>query len=359
MKYKSVLVLNEGFSDNLGDQAINESIHHLLKVNGLNDVKFHDFTKKLSEPSKISTMEQAFLEDTSILVKLSRLLPVKLRWLIINLKRVIKVSNHKYDQVIIGGGQLVLSNGTFPMAMFCWVFFLKLFGNKSITICGVGLGTKFSFIDRLLFKYSLMSLSKIYIRDEKSQLILKNLFKVKSEFIYDVAFIHNKSDHQVEHTYEYESLLGVISYSVYEKYAQGGVISKDEFFETWITLLSEYQIPLQTTKLFYTTKEDREASLEFKNYVQREYQINLPLIETNTLDMLIENISCSKVIISARMHALILAFTYNRNITVYPISGKLIEFKNMIDSGVVLEGMQELIESQFTKLLDGKYDGSK
>lgn len=354
MNPKSVLVLNEGFSDNLGDQAINESIHYLLKANNFLDVKFQDYTKNINEPLKTLTMTKANQRDTSVSVKLARLLPVKLRWLIMNLNRIMNVSNRKYDQVIIGGGQLVLSNGTFSIAMFSWVLLLRLFGNKNITICGVGLGTEFGWADRMLFKHSLRSISKIYLRDKKSQSIMKDLFNVESEFIYDVAFIHNKSDNKIEKRDKHESLLGVISYEVYRRYTKGEVISKDDFFETWITLLSESQISLQATKLFYTTNEDRDASIEFMDYVKRKYQIIVPLIETNQIDILITELSCSKVIISARMHALILAFTYNRNVTVYPISGKLIEFKSMIDSGVVLEGIQELIESQFTKLLDGK-----
>lgn len=351
MKPKSVLVLNEGFSDNLGDQAINESIHYLLNKNGVTDIKFQDYTKNLNRAIDISTSLETTSDNSSLFVKLLRLLPVKLRWLLRNLVRIIRTSRKKYDQVIIGGGQLVLSNDTFSIAMFTWVFFLRLFGTKHIYICGVGLGTKFSYLDRFLFKYSLKNITKVYLRDKKSQLTLMNVFKVKSEPIYDVAFIHNKLDSKPISSTENKFLLGVITYDVYKKYAIGIPLSKEAFFETWITLLSESNILLKDVKLFYTTKEDRLASIEFKNYIKQKYNIDLQIIETYKLELLISEIKSSDVVISARMHALILGFTYERNIVVYPISDKLIEFKGMIESGVALSDMQKVIEEQFSQLL--------
>lgn len=358
MQPKSVLVLNEGYSDNLGDQAINESVHYLLKGNGVTEIEFQDFTKNLSEIIEISTLNNIDSRPTSTLIKLIRATPVKLRWLIKNLVRVVKVSNKKYDQVIIGGGQLILSNGTFPIAMFCWVFFLRLFGNKNISICGVGLGTNFSPTDKFLFKYSLKNISKIYLRDKKSQSTLSNVFDVDSELIYDVAFIHNKLEHYVSNNSGSGSggktLLGIITYDVYLRYVQSLPLSKEDYFETWISLLANSNLILNEVELFYTTKADRLASIEFKQYVEKKHHIVLPLVETSRLDTLISIIQSSENLVSARMHALILGFTYNRKIVVYPISNKLIEFKKMVESDIALDDMQVVIESQFSKLLNGQ-----
>ena len=359
MKPKSLLVLNEGYSDNLGDQAINESIHYLLNKNGITDIKFQDYTKNLDGVIDISISPDVTSKDSSILFKLVRMLPVKLRWLIRNLGRVIKVSRVKHDKVIIGGGQLVLSNDTFSIAMFSWVLFLRLFGNKRIYICGVGVGTEFSYLDRLLFKFSLKNITKIYLRDKKSQLTLMNIFRVESELIYDVAFIHNKLDCKTINDVESKSLLGVITYDVYRKYVSGTPLNKDAFFDTWITLLSESNVLLKNVKLFYTTKEDRVASIEFKQFVEKKYHIELPLIETSRLELLISEIKSSNIVISARMHALILGFTYDRKVVVYPISSKLIQFKKMIESDIALSDMQAVIESQFSNILNSNSNDEK
>jgi polysaccharide pyruvyl transferase WcaK-like protein len=184
-----------------------------------------------------------------------------------------------------------------------------------------------------------------------------NIFKVDSELIYDVAFIHNKLDCKAIKNVENKSLLGVITYEVYRKYVNGVPLNKEEFFETWLTLLSDVNVLLEDVKLFYTTKEDRIASIEFKQFVEKNYHIELPLIETSHLELLISEIKSSNIVISARMHALILGFTYERKIVTYPISSKLIQFKKMIESDIALSDMQAVIESQFFNMLNNNsYD---
>ncbi|KZM44897.1 hypothetical protein OA92_03260 [Marinomonas sp. SBI22] len=355
MDKKLILVLNEGYSDNLGDQAINESIHFLLKSNNIHNIVFHDFSKKLDQPMKIASIENIQNKNVSNIFLLLRLLPVKLRWLILNFTRILKVSRKKYDHVIIGGGQLVLSNDTFSFAMFIWVLLLKIYGNNNITILGVGLGDKFNFLDKLLFKCSLRFVTRIYLRDKESQLTLEKIFKLDSGFIYDLAFIHNKINFESVEENEYSSLLGVISYDVYKKYAKDEPLSKYDFYETWISLLSESNVSLKDVKLFYTTEDDKKASLEFINYVNHKYSIKLEMLDTDQLDVLVTIISKSELVISARMHALILAITHNKDIVVYPVSEKLIEFKNMIESNISLEFMQDEIENKFKKIIEEEY----
>ena len=192
MKLNKVLIINEGYSDNLGDQAINDSLQYLLKSNSIENIEFQDFTKNIDAPIEISTGSNTSNKSPLMIQFFKKIIPSKIRWLIKNINRIIKASKDNYDLVIIGGGQLILSNATFSIAMFSWVFFLRLFGNKNIILFAVGSGTKFSFIDTLLYRKTLKKISKIYARDEKSKEILKNTFNIDSEFVYDVAFIHNK-----------------------------------------------------------------------------------------------------------------------------------------------------------------------
>ncbi|MFT5759449.1 MAG: polysaccharide pyruvyl transferase WcaK-like protein [Alteromonadaceae bacterium] len=354
MKPKSVLIINEGYSDNLGDQAINDSLQYLLKVNDIQNAKFQDYTKNLNGPLRIPCGKNEEIKKQTLLNKAIRLLPVKIRWLILNFPRVLIASKSQYDLIIIGGGQLVLSNATFAIAMFTWVSCLKIFGNKNVVICGVGLGSEFTFIDRILFKYSLNSARDIYLRDDRSQEVLFAQFGMKSKFIYDVAFVHNKILYNIKEKEQNKALLGVTSYAVYRKYAEGDKLSKDEFYDTWVTLLSKSSVPLNEVELFYTTKEDRSASIEFQEYIKRIYNVSLKLIETNNLELLISEVNSSQLVISARMHALILAFTYHRNIICYPISEKLFEFNRMIEGTHTLVEIQSVIEKNFSSLLKGK-----
>lgn len=325
----SILVLNEGYSDNLGDQAINDSLIFLLKENKIDEIIFHDFTKDINKTIDIKTITVK-KNSKDLLFYVKKLIPSKVKWLIKNVKRVIIVSNNEYDLVIIGGGQLILSNATFAIAMFTWIFFLRLFGTKNIVLFAVGSGTRFSFCDKLLFGYVLHNVSKVYVRDHKSQKVLKDIFAVKTEFVYDVAFMHNKLSH-IKLIEKEQVLLGVISFNVYNKYNQKQ-LSKVQFFESWINFLNENHISIKKVKLFYTTQEDRQASLEFKEYVLKKYSVALELLETNTKEILVHELEQAKIVISARMHALILGLTYNCHIIPYKVSDKLREFDSMFGS---------------------------
>ena len=106
----------------------------------------------------------------------------QLRWLQIN----IAVSKNRYDIAFIGGGQLILSNTIFPIAMFTWVLVLRAFGTKVI-ILGVGSGEKFNLMDKLLYKISFK-----FCNDYESITQLKKTFKINASFIPDIAFCYEK-----------------------------------------------------------------------------------------------------------------------------------------------------------------------
>lgn len=344
------LLLNEGYSDNHGDQAINDSFKYLLKCNGIKDIDFVDFTKSINSPKRIIINQKKELEK-SFITKVKKAIPPKIRWLLKNVYRVYKISKNKYDKVFIGGGQLILSNDTFAIAMITWIFFLRLFGNKDIVLFAVGSGNEFSFVDKLLYQYALKNVSKIYVRDFKSQEALEEIFKIDTKFVYDVAFIHNKITKNLESKKE-NILLGVISFDVYNRYNSKS-LSKDEFFESWVELLTKNNIALKQVKLFYTTQDDRDASIEFKNYVLNKYHIELELIETYIKDILVNELDKSKIVISARMHALILGLTYGCEIVTYKISDKLIAFAEMFGKDFELKAVQNNIEMTMKDVLNG------
>ncbi len=343
------LLINEGYSDNLGDQAINDSFQHLLKNVGIKNIDFVDFTKNTNSPKKIIANEKRDNKG-NFTSKLKKVISPKLRWILKNTYRIYKISTKKYDKVFIGGGQLILSNDTFAIAMAMWIFFLRLFGNKEIVLFAIGSGSKFSFLDKLLYQYSFKKVSKIYVRDFKSQKILKEVFNIDSKFVYDVAFIHNKISKKTNSEKE-NILLGVISFNVYNRYNNIN-LTKENFFESWIELLVKNNFTLEQVKLFYTTQDDRGASIEFKNYINEKYNIELELIETNTKEILVNQLDQAKIVISARMHALILGLTYECEIITYKISDKLIAFDEMFGKNFDLDIVQNNIEITMRHAID-------
>ncbi len=119
-------------------------------------------------------------------------------------------------------------------------------------------------------------------------------------------------------------LLLALTQDSYDKYS-----SDDKYYETWIELLKKEDIPFEDIALFYTTQSDRGECLKFIDYVYEKYEVLFPLIETNTVDKLVEVIEGAEVVISGRMHALILGLSYKKKIITYKISKKIEEFHRM------------------------------
>lgn len=141
-------------------------------------------------------------------------------------------------------------------------------------------------------------------------------------------------------------MLGVTSYNVYKTHNKKKITQR-KFFDTWIELLSRNHIKINQIVLFYTTELDRKTSIKFKEHVLETYNISLRILETNTINSLVNEIAQSKLVISGRMHALILGIVYNSNFISYPISGKLIEFDRMFNNqNLDLKRIQKQIQKQ-------------
>ena len=159
---KRILLVNECESDNLGDLAIARSLEDKVASLGFKTKKatFSSVVKtgvKLKNPTK-SSRGISFL---GYLSKIKAL--IALKWFILNYSRVQRAFID-VDKVIIGGGQLILSNPHFPTALFLWVISSR-FRKVPVYIVGVGCGNSFTFLESKMIKYSLNKVNKIFLRD--------------------------------------------------------------------------------------------------------------------------------------------------------------------------------------------------
>jgi len=345
-----VLVLNEGYSDNFGDQAIKKSIEYLLINNNIRNITFADFTKDLHSKIQyrnLHTAKKSLLKKILVLI-----IPKRLIWLLKNVYRIETIASKKYDLVIIGGGQLLLSNQSFPLALLTWVKYLKSRNNHNIVLFSVGAGIKFSLIDKKFLELAINKINKIYVRDCKSQQIVKNIFDKNSLFVDDVAFLYSKisSYEQKKGGNDNLTLLGIVSFNVYKRYNQKK-ITKEEYFQTWLDILDKKNISIDNIKLFYTTINDRVECFNFKKYIKSTFNKDILICNVNSLEDLIDIIKSSNLVISGRMHALILALSYHKQIYTYLISDKLIEFNRLYGNKIKLNEIQDNIEMQFRGIL--------
>lgn len=316
---KTILLVNEFFSDNVGDQAINKGITKLLISKGC-QVESAGFSRadKLKAATKINNNE--FISKNIPLFKNSLLR--SFYWLFKNLSRVVKCS-YKCDGIaFIGGGQLILERSSFAISMFTWVFFLKLFRNKVI-IFSVGVGEDFCFYERFLYKITFKLADEIFIREKLGIKKLKQKFNIVAKFIPDTAYALTSPVIKVNQSKRLSVF--ITSYDVHTRYAEElglPVLTHANYHLSWKDKINYYQLKGYKIHFSWTTQSDKLETINFLTSNNPDY--NYSKFEGElSIKEIISDLSLSELVIAGRMHALILAQICNCEIVPWIISKKI------------------------------------
>jgi polysaccharide pyruvyl transferase WcaK-like protein len=324
-KIKNVLTVNECFSDNLGDQAIAKSLEDALLKQNCRVTKV-DFTRTITKVIKSST--QPNLTKKNLLRKFLTRKPVLIiYWLLKNYFRLMRQAKKNYDSVFIGGGQLILNNEIFPLALFFWT---KFFYKKSdIHLFAIGVGNDFDWFSQFCISSSLKRCKSISVRDELSQKNLFSNFNVKSVVIPDIAYTLSVSEYSNNTKGNYD-LVGITDFEVYTKYREevgNSILTLEGYFNLWSTLISDNK--LKNILLSATTNKDLQLSFKFREYIKKqelpcevELSNDLP-----TLDEYLALLQGANKVISGRMHSLILGEVANCEVITFQISSKLSSYE--------------------------------
>lgn len=342
---KKYLLVNENGSDNIGDHAINEGLKSLLDDKGCSFESAHFSAKKTTEKVKNST-EQV---DRSFTSNIKRwLLSIKplfhLLWLLKN-KNTIKVQlNGDYDGVIIGGGQLILSGFTFPVAMFAWVKYAKKMG-LPVYIIGVGCGERFLASEIKLYQKALSQCDKIFVREQASIVKVKKFFDVDAEYCPDLAFGLTSKQLITERS---GIVVGMTDYAVYSRYQKEvtteGFLSYERYLDGWcdsvIKLLRDNAEPII---LASTTNKDAECNRALYSLLKDNLNNPITLIDgVKSLDEYRNILAGSRLIFSGRMHSLILGKVESCDFEPWIISAKIIGFLENYKNRNIVEVRTEL-----------------
>jgi polysaccharide pyruvyl transferase WcaK-like protein len=356
---QKVLLINRGNTDNLGDKAISFTLKSLLEKTGLK-VDFKDFIGEKDKPIDYFNEASLRLDKVSVSKKGS--------FLNSSIKRVIwlfkKASmfsicfgRNKVDMVFIGGGQLINSNIYFPVAMFLWVTLFKSFSKTKVVLFGVGSESEFGRIDRWLYRSALKRADQIYVRDFDSQQVLTEIFGVSAEYTPDVVygikqFIHS----DVKKTYD-KALIGPTSLKRLYKHSNKFNVGSDSDF--WEELILNFRNKDYVVELFYTTVEDLVECIKVQKSIKLKYKIDINIAMIQTVEELISVISSSQIVVSQRMHALILGHIYGCMLDPILISEKLVSFKKYyLDDEKVPEQLSVSVEMQLANSLNRVSDAS-
>lgn len=190
MAKKTILIINEGISQNIGDQAIQMAMENLLK----NKFKISHAFLSSARSGKAQTEQRGIKNKTIKNYMLTPKIRSQIRWFFFgdkkNSKSYFEDRIKRSDAVIIGGGQLIKNN----ISLFCERLYLISEickeHNKPYGTLGVGVDEYLGGLSQTRAKKFLQNSNFIGVRDHRSRERLKEILDdgVSVEFSPDLAF---------------------------------------------------------------------------------------------------------------------------------------------------------------------------
>lgn len=347
---KKILLLNRGSSDNLGDQAISFTLQSMLKSLGY-EVDFRDLTEKNTKKRDYYYEAQEKYKSGTSNNKSRNKVILRFFWFVKSISIFHILFKKKYDALLIGGGQLINSNASFPIAIFLWVILFKRISKGKIIFFGVGSVNNLTKFDSYLYKKALSNVDLIYLRDLESMDFVYKEFDRESFYTPDVAFLINNFTSNAFLKEKNTVLIGLTDYSRYIKYNKDK--NEDEFLFFWEKLIYSYLNKGYKISLFYTTINDLVEAFKIQEHFKLKFKLNLSIVDVHNLNDFISVISTSQIVVSPRMHALIIGFVYGCEVVPIVISDKIKSFKNQyLDKTVSLEQLQSQIKELLQSAID-------
>lgn len=342
-----VLLINEGASDNIGDQALNKGLHDMLKKHSRNVTQV-DFTrcKNVGESySNNAALASKYHTRSKLPPSNFRLLLSRSLWFCRNFFKAWSLLTKDVQRVFIGGGQLILDNRYFPIALFTWSIIAKA---KRVPVCitFVGVGKDFSWLSKKLISIAMNNTTKIIVRDNVSRDNLVKNFGVKAITSYDSAYsltVPKKNDNK-------QLLAGVTSYEVYFRYFhevnKGTPLCVEDYIDQWLDNILAMINKFDIDSVIFCSTSEEDLSVSFKAFSQLKERFPdfdcKYVSEVPSLNDFLNIVASSSVCYSGRMHALILSEVIGLDIKPYNISQKIESYNHLVLSVPVLEKMESV-----------------
>ena len=283
---KKILIINQQHTDNIGDQIIGKVMKELFKEY---DVQF--------EPYIVDEIYKEY--KRTIIFKIFNKIRLGIYYNDFFYYKVIKkvMKNRKFDIAIIGGGELISGNLEFNSSFKAWIRFLSR-SKIPIVVAGVS-GNEVAKRIGKRYKKSLEKCKKIYVRDLETKRICNDIYNVNATYCPDFAFALN-----IDNNEKQEMITTQVYYYPYidKKYID---MTKEQYFE-YIYKIIQDNVAEEKVVLSYSNGEDKISTKEFKEYIYKTKNIDFDIVNLENSEKLIRFISKTKLIISSRMHSMIL-----------------------------------------------------
>lgn len=338
---KEILVLNQGNTDNIGDIAINDVITQF-------------FVSKNFSVKSSPYWSEDFIFGGLYKYKFIKKIINKLMNLVFFgdffMKRYIRKNfkNKKFDAIVIGGGDLLSGHLGFCCAFYNWV---KYFHKKNIDIYVIGISSNKNMNKARKKRYikSLKRCTYISARDAFSRKIISQDYGVKCDIHADIVFsykkIHESNDRSGKKIIkEAKAVIVPINYkkNILEYL---GLKNKLEYFEIIKEKIKKSNI--KEVIITTTVNDDKTAASELVEYLKKDENLIVKYYDIYSVKEYIDIIKNTVLVISGRMHAMILGLVYKNDIDVIKSNIKLSIFSKEYEN---IDNLENIIEDSYQGL---------
>lgn len=223
---------------------------------------------------------------------------------------------------------------------------VKKSSGKKLFMFSVGVTGEYDETKKEQYQQVLETMDGIYVRDKKSKERLEKLasdkvceIKVIPDSVFSLSGESAKPSNKV--------LLGITGLFRHNKHNMLTFESENSMFEYYLDMIKGDAYKGKSVGLIYNDKNDKKASEAFLKYASEHGRDDLTLEKITDEHELQKIIAGANTVISARMHALILAYSAGKQVVPIRFSEKMLSFeerylKNKVD---ITEMKKELFEA--------------
>lgn len=333
-----ILLINQGHTNNIGDQAIDAVLDGFLAAQG-HTVVHAPYETRVEDRFSLP------FDHTDITPRIIMRIPPVMNHL--NHKRIKDVISDigPLDAAVIGGGELLANHRGFNSALVIWC--RELHARRiPILLTGVS-GNYAGGINARYYKEALNLCSYVSVRDHSTEQILANKYGVHCEYAPDVVFSYTKVfpglvDLQQNRTQE---LCVPVEFDK-SQFTSMHLANEREYIAYLAQRLMDHVDDPHVT-VTSTIMDD----VRYPQYIAKElqrYGLNTQARTGEDLDGFIALLPTTSRVLSARMHACILGLLFGCEIAPIPFREKLVVFGKEYHS---VDDIHSVIEASYTGLI--------
>jgi len=322
-----VLLVNQYATDNLGDKLIGKVLKDILEQEYHCIVECKKFELFYPERTLLQGIEEkSKLKKERKVTYIKNVVIEKIECYSIRRNRIFyilknNISLEEIDMVIIGGGELIKSNHIFILYLDVWTKLVKKMGKSKLILFGVSSDCNFTIKEKQQLRKILLRFDYINVRDKNSKKILAKISNLKIVYSPDIVFAYQKYN-KLEYKKENKIQVSIFDYKSYDFSTIFSNI--EEYFIFWYQIIVESaKGDLEKVEFFYTTPEDAICTKEFCQKYNKQFGKRIPKDFYYNEEQIIRKLAEADIVITGRMHAMIIALQYGAKIIPFEFKEKI------------------------------------